>query len=155
MKALLGANESDLSVLAELHALAFAEPWTARAIGELLASSGTFAFRANDGFVLARVAGSEAEILTLAVRPERRRLGTGSVLICAAADEALARGAAELFLEVGRDNAAARALYGRLGFVMVGERKNYYATGTGSHEDALILRSKLPLSPLGKSPRAG
>jgi ribosomal-protein-alanine N-acetyltransferase len=138
-----------------MHAAAFAEAWSVRALAELLAAPGTFAFHTPDGFVLARVAASEAEILTLAVPPDRRRRGTGAALVGAAADEAMVRGAHQIFLEVASGNVAARALYAGLGFAEVGQRKGYYASGPVEREDALILRSKLPLSPLGKSARAG
>lgn len=151
MTPLLFANDGDLSMLAEIHAAAFAQSWSARAIAELLATPGTFAFHSEHGFVLARVAAGEAEILTLAVRPERRRHGTGAALVRAAANEAMAHGAVQIFLEVALGNAAARALYTGLGFGEVGQRKAYYASGPDNREDALILRSKLPLSPLGKS----
>jgi [ribosomal protein S18]-alanine N-acetyltransferase len=155
MKPPLFAKDGDLSVLAEIHAAAFAESWTARALAELLASPGTFAFHTEDSFILARVAASEAEILTLAVRPDRRRHGSGAALVCAAADEAMVRGAGHIFLEVALGNTAARALYTGLGFVIVGQRKGYYASGPDKREDALILRSNLPLPPLGKRPEAG
>jgi len=155
MKPLLLAKDGDLSVLAEIHASAFAQSWTVRALAELLAAPGTFAFHTEDSFILASVAASEAEILTLAVRPERRRHGTGAALVCAAADEAMVRGGGQIFLEVALGNTAARALYTGLGFVTAGRRKGYYASGPDKREDALILRSKLPLSPLGKSSGAG
>jgi ribosomal-protein-alanine N-acetyltransferase len=155
VKPQLLANDGDLSVLAEIHAAAFAQSWTVRALVELLAAPGTFALHTQDGFILARVAVGEAEILTLAVRPDRRRHGTGAALVRAAADEAKVRGADQIILEVALGNTAARALYTGLGFVTVGQRKGYYASGPGKREDALILRSNLPLSPLGKSPGAG
>ncbi|TQF76591.1 ribosomal-protein-alanine acetyltransferase, partial [Elioraea sp. Yellowstone] len=59
----------------------------------------------------------------------------------AAAAEAQARGAGRLFLEVAVGNAAARRLYGRLGFREVGQRRGYYPDGA----DALVLA--LALSP--------
>jgi ribosomal-protein-alanine N-acetyltransferase len=155
MKPQLLAKDGDLSRLAEIHAAAFTEAWTVRALAELLAAPGTFAFHTALGFILARVAASEAEILTLAVRPERRRQGKGAALVRAAAVEAMVRGTGQIFLEVAVGNAAARALYAGLGFAEVGQRKGYYASGPDKREDALVLRSKLPLSPLGKSPGAG
>jgi len=155
MKPVLVLNDGDLTELAAIHAAAFSDPWTARAIGELLASPGTFAFHAEGGFVLARIAGGEAEILTLAVRPDWRRHGTGGALVRAAAEQAVALGGRRIFLEVAVSNHAARALYTALGFGEVGRRKGYYALGAQKREDALILRSNLPLSPLGKSPGAG
>jgi len=152
---LLLPSGADLAVLAEIHAASFAEPWSASAFGELLASPGVFAFGGDDGFTLVRVVGDEAEILTLAVRPERRRCGIGAALVCAAADHALRLGAHRIFLEVAIGNHAACRLYAGLGFVEVGRRTAYYGAGANKREDALVLRSNLPLPPLGKRPAAG
>jgi ribosomal-protein-alanine N-acetyltransferase len=146
---------TDLAPLAALHAACFADAWDARALGELLAGPGVFAVSLPEGFLLARVAADEAEILTLAVRPEARRRGIGAALVAAAASQAQSRGAGALFLEVGVANTAARALYAGLGLAEAGRRKGYYAQPGAAPEDALVLRSNLPLSPLGKSPPAG
>ncbi|HTQ13297.1 MAG TPA: ribosomal protein S18-alanine N-acetyltransferase [Rhizomicrobium sp.] len=153
------ATVADLAVMAGLHAQCFAEGWSAASLGELLASGGTFGFvfaeeAAPAGFVLARVAAQEAEILTLAVAPGARRKGLGGLLMEAAAARARASGARAMFLEVGADNMAARALYRRLGFTEAGRRKGYYAAGAGGGAlDALVLKAELPLSPLGNRPR--
>lgn len=142
-------------LLAALHAAAFppAESWGPDAIALLLDLPGAFARCAvapggeasPQGFVLARVAADEAEILTLAVPPAARRRGIGAALLRAAAAEAEARGAAALFLEVSAANAAARALYATAGFVEVGRRRRYYADGA----DALVLRLSLLSSAAG------
>lgn len=129
----------DPTVLAALHATSFPDAWDAKAIADLLSSPGTFAFAADDGFVLARVAAGEAEILTLAVVPAARGKGLGRALLQAAITKARALGAQTMFLEVGADNPAARALYASLGFMKVGDRKGYY-----QGRDALVLR--LPLA---------
>ena len=155
MKPRLLPSNTDLAVLAEIHAASFGEPWSTSAFGELLASPGVFAFGGDDAFTLVRVVGDEAEILTLAVRPERRRCGFGAALVCVAADHALRLRAHRIFLEVAVGNHAARQLYAGLGFGEVGRRTAYYGTGADKREDALILRSNLPLSPLGKRPAAG
>jgi [ribosomal protein S18]-alanine N-acetyltransferase len=125
--------------LASLHAVCFPKPWDAAAISALLVTPGTFAFAHEDGFVLARVAGAEAEILTLAVAPLARGRGLGRALLQAVITKAAKMGAANLFLEVGVDNPAALALYAGLGFAKVGTRKAYYDGG-----DALVLRLSLP-----------
>jgi len=145
----------DLAPLAAIHAECFADAWSARAIDDLLAMPGAFAFAGDDGFILARAAGGEAEILTLAVSPRSRRSGTGTSLVQAAANHALGLGAQTLYLEVASGNLPARALYRRLGFAEAGQRKGYYTQGRATPEDALVLRSNLPLSPLGKSPPTG
>jgi ribosomal-protein-alanine N-acetyltransferase len=151
----LFSNGLDVSPLTAIHAQCFAEAWNARAIGDLLATPGTFVFAAENGFILVRAGGGEAEVLTLAVAPDARRYGTGTALVEAAAHHALGLGARVLFLEVGVGNLPARSLYERLGFALAGRRKHYYTAGAGKPEDALVLRSDLPLSPLGKSPAAG
>jgi ribosomal-protein-alanine N-acetyltransferase len=135
----------DLAALAALHGEAFDHPWTADAIGALLAIPGTFAFVLPDGFILARVAAEEAEILTLAVRPAARRKGLGRALVRAAAQAAAKDGAQSLFLEVATTNRAACALYQKQGFAPAGRRKAYYPGG----QDALVLKAQLPLPPEG------
>lgn len=155
MKPRLIAQGADLSLLAEIHAASFAQAWTTRALNDLLAVPGSFAFSTETGFILARVAAGEAEILSLAVNPNRRRRGTATALVRVAADHAHGLGATEIFLEVAIENTAACGLYAGLGFHEVGRRQGYYGTGLDKREDALILRSILPLSPLGKRPAAG
>ena len=145
----------DLSRLAALHAASFADAWNAQAIADLLNMPGAFAFGNESGFILARAAGGEAEILTLAVAPVARRRGLATALVLAAANYAHSRDAQALLLEVAAGNAAARGLYRRLGFAEAGLRKGYYASMGRQPEDALVLRGNLPLSPLGKSPAAG
>lgn len=134
---------SDAAPLAALHAACFAHPWDAAAITQLLNTPGTFAFHHKCGFVLARAAGGEAEILTLAVAPAARGQGLGLFLLQAAIIRAQAMGAQAMFLEVGVDNPHALALYAGLGFTRIGTRKAYYSTISGG-SDALVLRLSLP-----------
>ena len=129
----------DPSVLAALHAQAFAAPWDAAAFADLLAQPGVFAVVETDGFILIRLVLDEAEILTLAVRPAARRAGLGGRLVGQGAVQAAQGGANRLFLEVAEDNVAARALYARAGFIEAGRRRGYYARADGSREDALVL----------------
>jgi ribosomal-protein-alanine N-acetyltransferase len=125
--------------LAALHAACFPDPWDAAAISALLVKPGTFAFAHEDGFVLARAVADEAEILTLAVHPYKRGKGLGRALLQATISKVRSMGAKSVFLEVGVENPAARALYARLGFTKVGALKGYYNGG-----DALVLRLPLP-----------
>ena len=132
---------------AAIHAEAFAgpddAPWSAAAFADLLGQAGVFAAEAPDGFILMRAAADEAEILTLAVRPAARRGGQGGRLVGEGVLAAAARGAARVFLEVAEDNAAARALYARAGFVEAGRRRGYYAGADGTRRDALLLALNL------------
>ncbi len=139
---MIAATPAAAETLAALHAAAFPpeEAWDAAAFAAQLALPGVFArLHPDGGLVLARVAGDEAEILTLAVVPAARRAGLGRALLAAAAAEAASRGARAMFLEVAAANHAARALYAAGGFVPVGRRRRYYADG----QDALVLRAAL------------
>lgn len=135
------------AALAEIHASAFDEGWSAAEIAKLLESPAVFALisAAPDrrGFVMAWAAAGDAELITVAVVPEARRKGVGAVLVAAAAAMAQARGAASIHLEVAEDNAPARALYARLGYAEVGRRRGYYAR-PGGFADALVMRLTLP-----------
>jgi ribosomal-protein-alanine N-acetyltransferase len=135
------AIPTDAPALAALHALAFlpADRWGADAIALMLELPGAFGLHAPGGFVLARVAADEAEILTLAVAPDARRQGLGSALLAAAMAQAALRGAVAMFLEVSEGNAGARALYAAAGFAEAGRRRRYYPDGA----DALVLRRDL------------
>jgi [ribosomal protein S18]-alanine N-acetyltransferase len=88
-----------------------------------------------NGFVVARTAADEAEILTIAVATELRRLGAGRALLDAAMTAAQAQGAITLHLEVASNNEGARKFYGDAGFVETGRRARYYPDGA----DAILL----------------
>ncbi len=140
---------SEAESLAEIHAAAFGHAWSAEEFAALLAERTAFAVgvrrvRRLVGFVLVRVVADEAEILTIAVRPNSRGRGFGRMVM----DEALRRlhraGARACFLEVDRGNAPALALYRSLGFAVTGERRNYYRTGAaGGDGTALVMRVQL------------
>jgi ribosomal-protein-alanine N-acetyltransferase len=136
--AITRAGPLHATVLSAIHARAFPddECWDAHIIAGQLSQPGVFGLiDMRGGMILARLAADEAEVLTVAVVPERRQQGLGANLVNAAAEEARRRGAARLFLEVSTRNPAARGLYQRLGFIQVGRRRAYYADGS----DALVL----------------
>jgi len=136
------ATEADAPALAALHAAAFppAQAWGPDSIALMLAMPGGFGlWREATGFVLARRAADEAEILTFGVVPEARRRGHGAALLRGAMAVARARGAGAMFLEAAAGNAPALALYAREGFAEVGRRRRYYADGG----DAVVMRRGL------------
>ncbi|KAB7742596.1 ribosomal-protein-alanine N-acetyltransferase [Parvibaculum sedimenti] len=138
--------------LAHVHATGFDEPWGTEAIRDIIAMPGTFGLMAKagehiPGFVLARVAAGEAEILTIAVAESHRRRGLGRRLMEEAAAASLAGGASVLFLEVAEDNPAAIALYRNLGFTTVGRRPGYYRRSGSASVAALTMRLDLADQP--------
>ena len=88
------------------------------------------------GFLGAWYAADEAHVITFGVRRTDRGRGVGELLLIAAIEQAYARGATAVTLEVRPSNFAARNLYGKYGFDVSGVRKGYYAD---NREDALIM----------------
>jgi ribosomal-protein-alanine N-acetyltransferase len=139
-------------VLAALHREDFVRPWTDGEFEQLLMQDTVFGFAGLEtgrgsagpvGFVLARLAAGEAEILTLAVARSHRREGLGWRLMDAVLRELHAARAEALFLEVDETNQAAIALYRRLGFREVGKRPRYYQKPDSAKSGALVMRRDL------------
>ena len=143
---------ADAGIAAALHRMRFPQPWNDGEFHSLLSQDTVFGFlalkegvlgRTAGGFVLARAAAGEAEILTIGVDQRFGRAGLGWRLMQATLREARMRGAEDVFLEVDEDNAAACGLYVKLGFAKVGERKAYYAAADGRRSTALVMRRDL------------
>lgn len=135
---------TDHARLAALHAEAFAPErgWTAAEIASL-AETGLL-IEAAEGFALFSLAADEAELLTLAIAPARRREGAARRLLAEGEARLHAAGAHKIFLEVAEDNVPARALYAAAGFTEAARRPRYYLRPDGDRVDALILNKPLP-----------
>lgn len=137
------AADADLEPILALEATAFTNPWPREMLARELADSPVSRLfvlrtpeRAAAAFCLCWVVIDELHINTVAVDPDLRRHGLATALMRHVIADAIASGARRATLEVRRSNAAAIALYERLGFVVCAERPRYY---TKPDEDALIL----------------
>jgi ribosomal-protein-alanine N-acetyltransferase len=142
------ATLPDAPLMAALHADCFARAWDASEMARfiespetlcLIAATGDATVRAPGGFLIARKAAYEAELLTFGVVPASRRLGLGRALLAAATEVLRACGARRLYLEVESRNDAALALYRSLGAAEVGQRKAYYEHGADAAIFSLAL----------------
>ena len=138
------ALAADAGPLAAIQARAFRHGWGRDEFERLIAERSVRAHVVSEGprgapmgFVLSHVVTPEAEILSIAVRTDRRGRGVGLALLRYHLARLAAEGVTTSFLEVEEGNAAALALYGRLGYAQVGRRRGYYADGGA---DALLLR---------------
>lgn len=128
----------------------FREAWTRRQVEESLLAPSTFMMLANAqgepclenesaaGFVLARQAADEIELLLIAVRPGLRGSGVGRRLLARFFADAAERKAAKVFLEM-RANNPAEQFYRKAGFTQIGQRPDYYRTVLGNPIDALTF----------------
>lgn len=114
-------------------------PWTESQIEGEIASGAVFLVAEIDGefcgYVSGEVTVDECEISNIAVIEKYRRRGIGKILLASLINELDVRGVRNVFLLVRDGNAPAIALYKSLGFIRVGQRKNYY-----KGKDALIMR---------------
>ena len=138
--------------MADLHAGSFSRPWTDGEFHDMLAQKTVFGFVARElrfgkgrvlGFVLARAAAGEAEILTIAVASDWQGHGLGRRLMDAVLSRAHGERVESVFLEVDETNKPAISLYRRLGFSEVGGRPDYYRDKSGRATAALVMRRDL------------
>jgi [ribosomal protein S18]-alanine N-acetyltransferase len=141
----------DAARCAELEAILFPgdDPWGADAFrAELQAGHHYLAARASgehgDRGLLVGYAGlalmparsvsqqAEAEVHTIGVDPAHQGRGIGRALLEGLLGAADGIGAVT-YLEVRTDNASALALYRATGFVVVGTRRRYYASGADAY----------------------
>ncbi len=139
------AAPTDADAIARTHKRCFARPWTADFWREE-AKHGTSRLGlvgvGNEchGFVFARIAVGEAEILSVAVDPAARRQGLALRLLEWLLEQLREANCNTVFLEVAADNIAGRCLYRRSGFVEVGQRSGYYRMPSGQMVDAIVMR---------------
>jgi ribosomal-protein-alanine N-acetyltransferase len=92
------------------------------------------------GYAGLLAAGTQADVVTIAVSQDRQGHGHGAALLGALLAEARRRRCTEVFLEVRVDNLRAQRLYRARGFEQVGIRRGYYQP---SGADALVMRLDL------------
>ncbi|WP_039001397.1 GNAT family N-acetyltransferase [Falsihalocynthiibacter arcticus] len=131
--------------LAALHARSFTSPrpWSADEFASLLCQKLVFLVTVPSGFALGRAIAGEAELLTIAVAPNARRMGAGRTLMDLFENEAIARESTESFLEVAEDNLAALSLYRGVGYRESGLRRGYYRSQSGTILDAQVFRKTI------------
>ncbi|GMM92875.1 GNAT family N-acetyltransferase [Qipengyuania sp. MTN3-11] len=94
------------------------------------------------GFVLARRAPGEEELLLIAVSPEFRNRGLGRRLLRQFNRSAKVLGAEKVFLEMRAGNPA-ETLYRSEGYEPIGRRRDYYTAVDGATFDAVTFAKSL------------
>jgi [ribosomal protein S18]-alanine N-acetyltransferase len=133
---------ADVATVVAIERASYSVPWSETTFRGLL--------RRGDSELVVAIAGGvvigyavlwcvldQAELGNVAVTAGWRGRGIGECLVEEMIRRADRRGVREIFLEVRPSNPVARRLYERLGFAMVGRRRNYYQEPV---EDALVLR---------------
>lgn len=139
------AHLSDAPELARLHARGFNRAWDRADFEQWLRRDTAFGVIARRrarslGMAMALTAGEDAELLTIATHPARRRRGIAVQLLQALDAEAASRGLKRWVLEVACNNLPARRLYERFNFVEIGVRKGYYSSGQDQFDGFVLAR---------------
>ena len=134
--------EKDLPLIAEIERKCFSAPWSEEEVEKCFRLENYRFFVAEGapgpvGYVGLMQCADEGDVVTLAVLPECRRQGIALSLMQTVLDEAEKSGIRCLFLEVRVSNLAARSLYERIGFSVVGLRPDYYES---PRENAFLMK---------------
>ncbi|HVN90948.1 MAG TPA: ribosomal protein S18-alanine N-acetyltransferase [Candidatus Binataceae bacterium] len=140
------ATIADLPRIMAIEEIAFEHPWSRESFQRefALPFSKTWVATLEEsssivGYLCRWLVTDECHILNVAVDPNFRCAGIGTLLMGEAIAEAAMNKAAIMTLEVRRSNLAARSLYRKLQFEERRLRKNYYGVG----EDAIIMERQL------------
>ena len=133
-----------VSQVAELEKLCFSDPWSEKSVASELENKLAYWLVAVEddrvaGYVGSQTVCGETDMMNIAVHPDFRRRGIAESLVNALVEDLQKQESHSLTLEVRASNEAAQKLYEKLGFMQVGQRKNYYRN---PKEDAYILRKE-------------
>ncbi len=137
-------REGDLPAVRAIEALSFSNPWSDNTFrGEIQntsISSPMVVVRRPAEEVVAYIVywqiRDDVQINNVAVHPDHRGLGLGEAMMRYAIAKVRVAGAGFVTLEVRQSNTAAVTLYKKLGFEILGTRRNYY---TKPDEDAHVM----------------
>ncbi len=136
------ATAEDLATVVAVDEACFDMPWPASSWEAELSRAFATVTLACEGPDVVAIAcdwcvAGQGHLLRLATLPSARGRGVGRALLADVLARARAAACAEVWLEVGARNEAARRLYARAGFVEVARRRGYYRDPP---DDALVMR---------------
>jgi ribosomal-protein-alanine N-acetyltransferase len=144
--ALRPMRETDLKAVLAIEVKVYEFPWTMGIFRDCLrAGYSCLIISLHEhviGYGVFSLAVDECHLLNICIHPDWQGRGLGHKLMRRLIKLARQQGAENVFLEVRESNTLARALYRRMGFLVVGRRKDYYPLAAG-REDALILSLEL------------
>jgi len=134
-------SADDLDQVTAIENALFQDPWPRRAFAFDLNAAYAYpvVMRLNGqviGYASLYFAADELQIGNLAVDSKHQQSGYGSLLMRHIIGLALSHGFRQIYLEVRDSNEAARRLYLKFGFRVVGRRRLYYHNPT---EDAVVM----------------
>jgi ribosomal-protein-alanine N-acetyltransferase len=133
---------ADIVAVTEIEGLSFSTTWPANAFANELSENklAHYYVGRHDGKIVGYggiwVILEDSHITTIAVHPAWRGRRFGEQLLVHLLDEAIARGASWITLEVRETNETAKSLYRKYGFTNVSTRRAYYSD---NNENAVVM----------------
>lgn len=138
-------TKDNLSFVQALEETLFSDPWGEKALNSWFSQPGAKGYLLLEdaspcAYVLFQSVCSEGELLRCGVLPKKKRKGLGFALLSSGLENLKNENVNRVFLEVRSENEPAKKLYEKLGFRLLGTRKNYYQKPT---DHALIYEKNL------------
>ncbi len=124
-------TDEDLA-LTHLAAFGPGKGWSAGDFANYLADPTALVEGDASCFIVLRLAGPEAEILTVATHPDVQGQGRAQALLTHTLDHLRNVGVEDVFLDVSETNAAALHVYKKAGFEAFATRRAYYRDGSAA-----------------------
>src|SRR5208283_1548413 len=140
----------DVPLITEIEKTSYTMPWSDTSfLSEVYSRHSMTRVAEINGNIVAYVCikqvADEGVLMNLTVHPDYRRQGIANMIFCNAMEDLRTNGCRFIFLEVRISNIAAKKLYEKLNFKVIGTRKDYYLRPT---EDALVMMLELSSHPL-------
>jgi ribosomal-protein-alanine N-acetyltransferase len=131
--------------MAKIHAASKANHriWNAHEFADLLSSRGVVAEFHSNGFALARIIDTDAELLLLVTEQIKQNTGIATGCLLKMEKHLVKLSARELTLEVSESNKAAINLYEKLNYKKIFIRTSYSRNKNGNLENALLMQKEL------------
>jgi len=141
-------EEDDLPDVLKIENLSYSKPWHVSSFkGEIdnypISNAYVIVYRPLNkviGYIIYWHVEKKIQISNIAVSPDFRMMGIAEAVIRQVIVQIKREGAEFVLLEVRPSNYAARSLYNKLGFKVLGIRKNYYSD---PREDAMLMGKSL------------
>ena len=135
-------SEEDLDEIARLEQEIFSDPWSEKALRDYLSSPSARGYVLSENkkilsYALFSTLLEEGEVLRIGTKMSALRRGFAESLLEHYFTHSKKDGVKKIFLEVRKENLAARSLYEKTGFVLIGTRKGYYKNPP---DDAIIYQ---------------
>ena len=138
-------SKADLPRVLEIESQGYNYPWKEPIFHDCLNAAHYDCWVCEDtedkmlAFCIVSTAVGESTVLNLCIDPVMRKQGLGRKFMLYVIENAQARKAESVFLEVRPSNTGAIALYESMGFNEIGTRPGYYKAENGEREDALMM----------------